>query len=140
IAQAGDCSRVAVTISGSITGDTDDGGGLDRVSFEVWDDGAMKDSEIVSVPVGTTQPVNVTLSFLGLYGSGAPGVGVLVSDVGGANLFDQDPFFPTDVTGVCSQCSPAPQVACDSAQISQFQYQDKDPINEPDKRKLKFVF
>ena len=81
IAEAGDCSRVELTIAGDLTGDTDDGGGLDQVSFEVWDDGTLKDSQIVSIPVGTTQTVSVHLSFLGLYLTGAPGVGVIVFDV-----------------------------------------------------------
>jgi hypothetical protein len=141
IAQAGDCSRVDVTISGQMTGTTDDGGGLDQVSFEVWDDGTMKDSQIVNIPVGTTQSVSVTLTFLGLYLSGAPGVGVVVNDIPGAgNLLVEDPFFPSDVVGVCPKCSAAPQVTCDSALMSQFQYKDKDPVNAADERKLKFAF
>lgn len=111
IAQVGGCSRVSVTIAGSITGAVDDGGGVDQVRFELWDDGVLKDSQVVSIPVGVTQPVSVTLGFQGLYLTGAPGVGVAVYDPPSEQLlFSQDPFFPTDVQGVCERSAPAPAI------------------------------
>jgi hypothetical protein len=105
IAEEGDCSEVVVNVAGSLTGTVDDGGGFDQVSVELWDDGTMKDSQVVSIPVDTTQPIDVTLSFLGLYLTGAPGVGVLVVDIPGLDLLlNEDPFFPTDVLGTCPIC------------------------------------
>lgn len=113
IADVGDCSRVSVTISGDVTGAVDDGGGVDQVSFQLWDDGSLKDSAVIDVPVGSTETVEVTLSFLGLYLSGAPGVGVLVrEEPGGSVLFSEDPFFPIDVAGVCPSCGITPQSGC----------------------------
>jgi len=141
IAEAGDCSDVKVTIAGELNGTVDDGGGVDQVSFQLWDDGTLKDSATVDIPVGSTQPFSVTLSFLGLYLTGAAGVGVLVVDDPSAGiLFDQDPFFPTDVAGVCPICGASPRPVCDTAEHSQFQYKDKDPAGQPDKRRLKFSF
>ena len=115
IADAGDCSNVALTLAGDVTGTVDDGGGFDQVALQVWDDGTMKDEAIVQIPVGTTQAINETLSFLGLYLTGAPGVGVLVIDVpGGGLLQNVDPFFPTDVAGTCPSCD-VPVVGCRAA-------------------------
>lgn len=114
IAEAGDCSNVVVTLTGDVTGTVDDGGGLDQVALQVWDDGIKKDEVIVQIPVGTTQTIDESLSFLGLYLTGAPGVGVLVVDVpGGALLQNVDPFFPTDVAGVCPLCG-TPVAGCRS--------------------------
>jgi hypothetical protein len=115
IAEAGDCSNVEVTITGDVNGTTDDGGGLDEVSLQLWDDGTMKDSAVVQIPVGTTQAIDVTLSFLGLYLTGAPGVGILVIDTpGGTLLANEDPFFPEDVVGTCPACD-TPVVGCRTA-------------------------
>ena len=103
-----DCPHVSVTITGSITGTVDDGGGFDEVLFELWDDGVLKDSQVVNIPVGITQPVSVTLGFQGLYGTLAAGVGIVVTDLpSGDPLFNEDPFFPTDVQGVCPAPAPA---------------------------------
>jgi hypothetical protein len=141
IGEVGECSNVQITVTGDITGDTDDGGGADQVRFELWDDGSLKDSEEISVPVGSTVPVSVSLSFLGLYQTGAPGVGVIVVDPpSNGFLFSFDPFLPTDVVGPCPTCDATPRTPCDTAQKAQFQYRDKDPTNQPDKRGLKFVF
>ena len=141
IAAVGDCSNVQVTVAGDLTGTDDDGGGLDQVRFELWDDGTMKDSEVVAIPVGATQAVSVTMSFLGLYQTGAPGVGVYLSDLPSeTGLYSVDPFFPTDVAGTCPKCGASPRPDCNTAQKSQFQYKDKDPVNTPEKRKLTFKF
>ncbi|WP_151525613.1 cell wall-binding repeat-containing protein [Serinicoccus kebangsaanensis] len=102
-----DCSRNEYAIDASITGTTDDIGGFDRVEFQVWDDGTMKDSRILEVEVGTTRDLHAFLSFVGLYGTGAPGVGIMINDVDGAGslvstLDYVDPFFPDDVDGPCT--------------------------------------
>jgi len=91
------CSSVSVTVTGEVKGTHDDGGGMDVVTFELWDDQILKDSGTVSVPVGKTITFSVTMGFAGLYGHSAPGVGVY------ANELDWwvDPFFPTDRVGTC---------------------------------------
>ena len=102
-----DCSRNEYAIQAAITGTTDDVGGFDRVRFEVWDDGTLKDSRVLEVQVGTTRDVNAFLSFVGLYGTGAPGVGIIIRDVDAdgdpvGTLETVDPFFPDDVDGPCT--------------------------------------
>lgn len=99
-APTGSCSRVNVNVTGNVTGTTDDGGGLDQITIELWDDGSNRATATTSVPVGTTQSINVTLGFDGAYGVGAAGIGVLVID-GGSTIFSIDPFVPTDVVGSC---------------------------------------
>lgn len=111
ISADGTCSRVWVNIKGEVTGTTDDGNGLDNVTYELWDDGTLKDSETLSIPVDSTILVDVTLEFEGLYLTGAAGVGVYESETG---LFE-DPYYPTDVPGVCSvnpvKCWVSPNIA-----------------------------
>ncbi len=103
----GDCSRNEYAIQATVTGDTDDGGGFDKIEFQVWDDGELKDSRTAEVRVGTTVDVNAFLSFVGLYGTGAPGVGIEILDLDAAGdpvgtLSYDDPFYPEDVDGPCS--------------------------------------
>jgi hypothetical protein len=118
IAAEGDCSNVEVRITGDVTGTVDDGAGLDQVALQVWDDGIMKDEVVVQIPVGTTQAIDETLRFLGLYLTGAPGVGVLVVDTpGGGLLLSVDPFFPEDVVGTCPACD-TPVAGCRAAGAS----------------------
>lgn len=95
-----ECQKTSVTISGTLTGTTDDGDGYDQVTFELWDDGELKDSKDVSVRVGETININITLAFDSLYGTLAPGVGVLVND-NGNYIFILDPFYPQDIEGEC---------------------------------------
>ncbi len=100
----GDCSFVTITITADIEGINDLGGGNDQVRFSVWDDGSEMDFEVVSVPVGSTETVQVTLTFEGLVGVGAPGVGVYIydgPDTSGSLLFIEDPFYPETVPGSC---------------------------------------
>lgn len=102
-----DCSRNEYAVTTTITGDTDDGSGFDRFRVQVWDDGTLKDERVREVAVGATMDVYTFLSFVGLYGTGAPGVGIVVEDVDGADnpvstLALEDPFFPDDVDGACS--------------------------------------
>lgn len=120
ISASGQCSRVIVNIKGVVTGTTDDGGGLDTVTYELWDDGEVKDSEVVSIPVGLSMAVDVTLEFEGLYKTGAPGVGVLESETG----LLIDPFYPTDEAGTCSanpiKCWISPNVVQRGEQVTFF--------------------
>lgn len=101
----GDCSFVTINVTAEIEGINDLGGGNDQVRISVWDDQEEKDFEVVSVPVGSTQTVQVTLTFEGLVGVGAPGVGVFIydgPDTSGSTLFSEDPFNPETVPGSCS--------------------------------------
>lgn len=99
IAEQGDCSKVTVTVSGTLTGTNDDGGGNDIVIFELWDDGTLKDSANVSVAVGTTKSFSINMEFKGTYLTGAAGVGVYANELG----WSVDPFYPTDVIGSCNE-------------------------------------
>ncbi len=96
----GDCSFVTIDITADIEGTNDLGEGLDQVRFAVWDDAQEMDFEIVSVPVGDTQTVNVTLTFEGQVGLSAPGVGVYISS-DGSTVYSEDPFYPDVVAGSC---------------------------------------
>ncbi len=89
------CTYNIYRIRGEVTGvdnDIDTGSGLDEIEFQVWDDGVLKDSETITVPVGMTMSYDVTLEFDGVYSTGSPGVG-LYSEI---DLY-LDPFFPDDV-------------------------------------------
>lgn len=101
-----DCSRNEYLVDATVTGTTDDGGGYDQVRFEVWDDGVLKDSRVREVAVGTTMDLHVYLSFVGVYGTGAPGVGIVINDIDAAGVDHwvdwEDPYIPEDVDGVCS--------------------------------------
>jgi len=100
----GECSYVTINITADIEGTNDLDGGNDQIRFSVWDDGSEMDFEIVSVPVGETQTVTVTLEFEGLVGASASGVGVLIFDgptTSGSTLFVEDPFIPDTVSGSC---------------------------------------
>jgi Bacterial pre-peptidase C-terminal domain len=97
IATQGSCSHVSVTVSGWAEATTDDGGGFDVITFELWDDGEVKDSKDISVAVGTCQFFSITMSFEGLYMTEASGVGVYASELD----WKVDPFIPTDIEGRC---------------------------------------
>ncbi len=101
----GGCSFVEITINADIEGINDLGGGNDQVRFTIFDDGAERAFEVVSVPVGTTEAVEVTLTFEGVIGQGAEGVGVYIMDGPdsdfGQLLFELDPFNPDVVVGTC---------------------------------------
>jgi hypothetical protein len=108
IAPSDECSSVSVTVTGAVQGTVDDHGGLDDITFDLWDDGSLKASQTVSVPVGATRNIAVTLSFLGRYLTGAAGVGVYAGELG----WSADPFYPTDVTGNCPmKCWISPESA-----------------------------
>ncbi|GAA1181334.1 hypothetical protein GCM10009584_24230 [Ornithinimicrobium humiphilum] len=102
-----DCSRNEYVVTSTVTGVTDDGGGFDKIRVEVWDDGELKDFRVREVQVGTTVSLTTFLSFVGTYGGGAPGVGIVLAeaDAAGENigyLAAEDPYFPDDVDGPCS--------------------------------------
>ena len=101
-----DCSRNEYVVDATFTGTTDDVGGFDKVRVEVWDDGELKDYRLLEIPVGSTVDTTSFLSFVGLYLSGAPGVGIVLEDADAAGdpigtVDWVDPFFPTDQEGPC---------------------------------------
>ena len=98
------CQMTSVTITGNITGVTDDGDGDDNITLELWDDGEVKDSKTIRIKVGTTQNIAVTLSFNSLYGTDASGVGIYIDEAQDSRnyMFSDDPFTPTDITGKCT--------------------------------------
>lgn len=49
-----DCARNEYLVDATVTGTTDDVGGVDRFLVRVWDDGTIKDSRTAEVPVGAT--------------------------------------------------------------------------------------
>ncbi len=107
-----ECTYNVYRIRGEITGLNDDTGlGFDEVTFDVWDDGFLRDRETVSVRVGQTVEYNITLEFEGVFGTGVAGVGLSAPEVG-LNL---DPYYPEDVAvDNCTQalkCWVTPTVA-----------------------------
>lgn len=102
-----ECSRNEYAVTTTVTGTTDDGAGFDRFRVEVWDDGELKDARIQEIEVGASRDIYSFLSFVGLYGHGAPGVGIVVADIDSDDdeisvLLAEDPYYPDDVDGPCS--------------------------------------
>ncbi|MEE4638621.1 MAG: hypothetical protein V2J42_07785 [Wenzhouxiangella sp.] len=101
----GDCQRVDINVTGEVTGTNDLGGGNDQIRVTVWDDGVEVAFEIVTIPVGQTVTIDVDLSFEGVVGQSAPGVGVYIIDGPDMDfnnqVFDVDPFTPDQVAGDC---------------------------------------
>jgi PEP-CTERM motif len=62
------------------TGTVDDGGGLDKVHFTLWDDGVHKFDADYSVAVGTTGTFHFEVYYPGLVGTAAQGVGLYLYD------------------------------------------------------------
>jgi hypothetical protein len=101
----GDCQRVDINVTGEVTGTNDLGDGNDQIRVTVWDDGTEVAFEIVTIPVGQTATIDVDLSFEGVIGQSAPGVGVYIIDGPDMDFSNQvfgvDPFNPDEVTGDC---------------------------------------
>jgi len=102
----GGCSFVEITIEADIEGINDLGGGNDEVRFSVYDDGTERAFEVVSVPVGTTETVSVTLTFEGVIAQENEGVGAYIFDgpdvdFNSGIISMNDPFNPDVVVGSC---------------------------------------
>ena len=96
------CAGVSGSLSVTVTGTVDDGGGNDVVWFTVYDDGIEKFARQISVPVGSTTTTVVNVNYPGGIGGSAPGIGLQLGELrGDADLFDIDPFFPTATGGAC---------------------------------------
>ncbi len=88
-----DTAGVFVKGKYTFTADTDDGGGLDSVLFQLWDDGTVKFSQTSSLLVGDTGSFMFETYYPGLVGTSAQGVGLYLSDIpGSSNNFFIDPY------------------------------------------------
>ncbi len=96
------CAGVTGSLSVTVTGTVDDGGGNDVVWFTIFDDNVEKFAQQISVPVGSTTTTVVNVNYPGGVGGSAPGIGLLLGEARDASdLFDLDPFFPTASGGAC---------------------------------------
>ncbi len=94
------CGGVSGTLSITVTGTTNDSGGNDLVWFTIWDDGAQKFVQQISVPVGQTTTTVVAVSYPGGVGAVAPGIGLDLGETqGSSDLTSIDPYFPTQISG-----------------------------------------
>jgi hypothetical protein len=90
------CAGVSGSLSVTVTGTVDDGGGNDVVWFTIFDDNIEKFAQQISVPVGTTTTTVVSVNYPGTIGTVFPGIALLVGELrDDSNLVDVDPFFPT---------------------------------------------
>lgn len=78
-----DTAGVYVKGKYSFTGDTNDGGGLDEVIFQLWDDGVQKFTQTSSVLVGSSGTFSFEAWYAGVVGPLAQGVGLYLVDQGG---------------------------------------------------------
>ncbi len=85
-----DTAGVFVTGDILFTGDTDDGGGFDQVTFDLWDDAQVKFNQTYQVAVGSSGSFHFDVYYPGLVGTSAQGVGLYLTD--SETDFSIDPF------------------------------------------------
>lgn len=97
------CGGVRFSGRLSFTGSHDDGGGIDIVWFQIYDDFEEKFAQAFGAPVGQTAVFQVSAEYPGRVGTVVPGIGIYVSEVRGGEpvLFEADPYLPTP-TGGCT--------------------------------------
>lgn len=96
------CAGVTGSLSVTVTGTVNDGGGNDVVWFTIFDDGVEKFARQISVPVGSTTTTVINVNYPGGIGGSAPGIGLELGELrGDSDLFEIDPFFPTATGGAC---------------------------------------
>lgn len=94
------CAGVNGSLSVTVTGTVDDGGGNDVVWFTIFDDNIEKFAQQISVPVGTTTTTVVNVNYPGQVGTVIPGIALLLGEFrDDGSLQDIDPFFPTNSGG-----------------------------------------
>ncbi len=99
----------------NFTGTDDDGGGLDSVLFQLFDDGLVKFEDTYSLLIGSSGSFLFQAFFPGLVATGAPGVGLVLSDIPNGS-FDVviDPFIvpryadPSECEKDCGPVAPVP--------------------------------
>ncbi|MEI4486454.1 hypothetical protein V8J36_09645 [Frigidibacter sp. MR17.14] len=105
-----DSAGVYVLGDVNFTADTDDGGGMDDILFQLWDDFVVKFETTYSLAVGTSGSFHFEVYYPGLVGTSAQGVGLYVTD----NGFYAEYIDPYDVPhysdpSECQvDCGPAP--------------------------------
>lgn len=91
------CKKVEVEIHGAVRGTVDDQDGHDKFTCKLYDDGHLKDTKTIFIPVGVSRFINIKLSYYGSVGHDAKGVGVYCDDV-----FKRDPYMPIEkINNVC---------------------------------------
>lgn len=98
----------SVTYTISVTGTTDDGGGMDQVQVQIWDDGVMKTTANHSLAVGATTQFTNTVNWSGPIGSFALGVGVILADLPGGTYLDVEDPFVLEGEEDCEDATPIP--------------------------------
>lgn len=94
-----DDDTYTVTVSMTVTGTTDDGGGRDSLRLVVYDDYVLKGSTDLTVSIGSATTRSVAVSWEGPIGTVVPGVGIyLLDQPGGATLDFVDPYSPPILT------------------------------------------
>jgi hypothetical protein len=96
------------------TANTDDGGGVDLLQFQLWDDFVVKYETTFALAVGSTGTFHVETSYSGLVGTKVPGVGLYLNDMpSGAMKAVRDPYFLShyaDPSECRIDCGPVPGV------------------------------
>jgi hypothetical protein len=110
---ADDCGGVEITGHVTATGSVNDSGGNDNFVVQLFDDQIVKGTASFSVPVDQTQGFDFQFLFPGPVLTGAPGVGIVVSEVPlGQPITFVDPFFPVTVSGcTIGQASKVPTLS-----------------------------
>ena len=94
------CNGVNGSLDVTATGTVNDSGGNDIIWFTIFDDGIEKFAQQISIPVGSTTTTHVIVSYPGVIGASAPGIGLELGETRDANdLTSIDPFFPTVIAG-----------------------------------------
>ncbi|NJC04602.1 hypothetical protein GGQ97_000395 [Sphingomonas kaistensis] len=99
---------VFVTGDLSFTGSTNDGGGLDSVLLQIYDDFQLKFSQSFSLEIGATSTFTFEAFYPGLVGTSVPGIGIYVVD-GGSSVIIRDPFLLpryADPSACTTNCGP----------------------------------
>ncbi|HJV61006.1 MAG TPA: PEPxxWA-CTERM sorting domain-containing protein [Albitalea sp.] len=97
------------------TADTNDGGGMDLLKFQLWDDYVVKYETTFSLAVGSTDTFHISTSYPGLVGTVAPGIGIYLYDLPSSGSLGAsiDPYYLPHYAdpGQChTDCGPVPGV------------------------------
>lgn len=96
------------------TANADDGGGMDLLMFQLWDDSVVKYETTFSLAVGSTGTFHVSTSYPGLVGTVAPGIGLVLYDFPSGSISARiDPYnlkHYADPSQCRVDCGPVPGV------------------------------
>jgi type 1 fimbria pilin len=106
-----DTAGVFITGDINFTGTVDDGGGFDRVTFNLWDDGALKFTQVYQVALGLLGTFHFDTFYAGLVGTTARGVGLeLLDSAGGVSIDPYDVPHYADPSQCRVDCGPVSTV------------------------------